>query len=303
MAAEHAVPADLLGKCIGIVPGFLYGIAEGGDAEHAAAVRDDLAVCLLCACLEDLGSLRKRGVKTCDHVALPRRCRVALCSKDDADSGTDVIGDQLAAEIPLAGRVAELCEIGVHTQHDGLGLGIAEAAVELDDLRISVFIDHEAGVEEADVFASLACHSADGRGDDAGHDLLIDVLGDDRGRGVGAHSAGVGAGVSVADALVVLAGGHRQNIDAVGHDDEGGLLAVEVVLNDYPGAGAAELVAAQHVTGRAYRGLSVHGDNHALAGGESVSLDDHRSAVLLDVGDGLLLVSEGLVLRGRDVVP
>ena len=102
---------------------------------------------------------------------------------------------------------------------------------------------------------------------------------------------------------MVLAGGHRQNIDAVGHDDEGGLLAVQVVLNDYPGAGAAELVAAKHVAGRAHSGLSVHGDNHALACRKAVSLDDNRSAVLLDVGNRLILVSEGLVLRGRDVVP
>ena len=47
-----------------------------------------------------------------------------------------------------------------------------------------------------------------------------------RGRRVGAHAAGVGTGVAVADALVVLGGGERERGLAVDEGEEARLLAV-----------------------------------------------------------------------------
>src|SRR5690606_24653953 len=112
-------------------------------------------------------------------------------------------------------------------QHDRLGFGIAEAAVELDDLGRAAAVDHQTGVEETGVDVAFGGHATHGRPDDLVHHPLVDRIGDHGRRGVGAHAAGVGAGVAVADALVILAGSHGQHVAAIDHDDEAGFLAIE----------------------------------------------------------------------------
>ena len=59
-------------------------------------------------------------------------------------------------------------------------------------------------------------------------------------RRIGAHAAGVGARVAVADALVVLRRGERQRVRAVDEREEARLLAVEELLDHDLGAGRAE---------------------------------------------------------------
>ncbi|MNZ68661.1 hypothetical protein D3C78_869310 [compost metagenome] len=126
--------------------------------------------------------------------------------------------------------------------------------------------------------------------------------GDHRGRGVGTHAAGVRAGVLVADALVVLAGGHGQHVLAVDHDDEAGFLAVEELLDHHAGARIAEGVAGQHVTHGGFGFFQGHGDDHALARGQAVGLDHDRRAFFLQVGQRRLDFGEVLVVGGRDLV-
>ena len=52
-----------------------------------------------------------------------------------------------------------------------------------------------------------------------------------------------GPGVGVAQALVILRGGHGQDVSAIGHDDEAGFLAGQEFLDDHQVAGRAELPA------------------------------------------------------------
>src|SRR5690606_13183160 len=115
------------------------------------------------------------------------------------------------------------------------------------------------GIEEAGVDVAFLGHAAHGRPDHLVHHALVHVRGHHRGRGVGAHAAGVRAGVGVADALVVLAGGHGQHVVAVDHDDEAGFLAVEELLDHHARTGVAEGVAGEHVTHRGFGFLQGHG--------------------------------------------
>ena len=125
----------------------------------------------------------------------------------------------------------------------------------------------------------------------------MDGWGDDRGGRVGAHAAGVGTGIAVTDVLVILAGGQRQNVLAIGHDDEAGFFAFQILFNDDPCIGCGE----QRVNG-AERFVKRFGDDYALACRESVGLDDDRRALLFDVGMGGGDIAESDEGGGGDLV-
>src|SRR5690606_18522633 len=120
------------------------------------------------------------------------------------------------------------------------------------------------GVEEAGVDVAFGGHAAHGWVDDFIHHPLVHVSSDHWSRGVSTHAASVRAGVAVADALVVLAGGHRQHVLAVDHDDEAGLFAVEKLLDHHARTGFAERVAGEHVAHGVFGFLQGHGDDHAF---------------------------------------
>ena len=130
----------------------------------------------------------------------------------------------------------------------------------------------------------------------------MDLGGDHRGRRVGAHAAGVRPAVAIADALVVLAGGHRQHVLAVDHDDEAGLLAIEELLDHHARAGVAEGIAGEHVAHGGFGFVQVHGDDHALARGQAIGLDDDGRALLAQVGQGRLDLGEVAIGGGGDPV-
>ena len=65
--------------------------------------------------------------------------------------------------------------------------------------------------------------------------ILAWRVGRDHGCGrIGAHSAGVGPLVAFLEALVILAGGERQHMVAVGHDDKADFLAFQKLFDHYP---------------------------------------------------------------------
>ena len=68
---------------------------------------------------------------------------------------------------------------------------------------------------------------------------------------------------------MVLAGGERQHVRAVAHDDEARFLAVEEFLDDHARAGVAERVRAEHVVQCLLRFGERERDDHAFAGGEA----------------------------------
>lgn len=92
------------------------------------------------------------------------------------------------------------------------------------------------------------------------------------GAGSSTHAARVRAGVLVADALVVLAGGHGQHVVAVDHDDEAGFFAVEELFDHHARTGFTEGIAGQHVTHGGFGFFEGHGDDDAFARSQAVGL-------------------------------
>jgi len=122
------------------------------------------------------------------------------------------------------------------------------------------------------------------------------------GRGVGAHAAGIGAGIAVADPLVILRRDQRQRMRAIHQREEAELLAVEKFLDHDLRRGLAELRPLQHRVDLGLGFGEARADDDALAGGETVRLDDDRRGEL--VGESLRLggIGEAGIARGRDAV-
>ena len=116
---------------------------------------------------------------------------------------------------------------------------------------------------------------AHGRHRDGVDHLVDESGGQPRQRRVRAHAAGVRALVAVEDALVVLGGCERQHVVAVAEQEQRHLLAVEELLDEHRAV-------LQPVGRVGDRGLAIVGDEHALAGGESVGLHDVGGSVLVD---------------------
>ena len=106
------------------------------------------------------------------------------------------------------------------------------------------------------------------RRDDLGHQLLRQARRRPRQRRVGAHAAGVGAAVAVADPLEVLRGQQRHHGRAVDEAEQRHLRPVEVGLQEH------RVAAVEERAGVRAGGVQVCGHHHALARGEPVVLDD-----------------------------
>src|SRR5690606_19112105 len=176
---------------------------------RSADLGDDLTVLERGTGVEHLAVELGGGVQAFDDVTLGVVARVAASGDHHAHGRARVPG-RLDLVQGLGQRgLDQQHQGGFQAQHHRLGLRVAEAAVELDDFRLAGLVDHQPGVEEAGVDVAFGRHAAHGRVDHLVHHALVHVRGDDRSRRVGAHATGVGAGVAVADALVILAGGHR----------------------------------------------------------------------------------------------
>ncbi len=102
---------------------------------------------------------------------------------------------------------------------DHLGLGIAEAHIELEHLG-PVRGEHQSGVEHAAIVDPPGPQGHHQWGHRLGHqpvDRLVVQPGD---RGVGAHAAGVGTPVEVVATLEVLGRGQRNQPLAVAQHEE-----------------------------------------------------------------------------------
>ncbi len=129
-------------------------------------------------------------------------------------------------------------------------------------------------------------------------------------RRVGTHAAGVRTLVLVQQALVVLAGGQRDDVLAVAQHDEGGFLAFEELLDDNTGTACvvddAELVVCQDPVDRLVRLGQRHRDDDALARRQAIGLDDDRRAVFLMLSVHITVsrsgIAEGLVGGGGDAM-
>ena len=191
-------------------------------------------------------------------------------------------------QVAVGGSAEQGAERGGQQGEHRLHVGVAEAAVELDDLGAGRG-QREADVEAADERRAALLHLGQGRSDDVGHHGVDDALRQPGQRGVGPHAARVGAAAAVEDALEVLGRQQRPPDGAVADDEEGELRAVEELLDDHPLAPR-----------RVGEGLvAVVGDDDALAGGQGVVLDDVRRPEGVEGGCRLVRRRAGARARGR----
>ena len=218
--------------------------------------------------MEDDGAFN--FVDTRDFVAFLIRLGITAADQHDADSSPLVELDLILVEIDVGHALEEVDDVGLQAQHDGLRLGVAHAAVVLDDLRLAAAVD-ESEEDKALIVNAFGSQAFDGGTDDAVLDLLHPLLcGEGYGRDA-AHAAGVQTGVALADALVVLGLGQNLVVLAVGKHEDGALDTAEELLDDDAAAGIAEHAAKhllQFLLGFVERGQ----DEHALAGAETVGL-------------------------------
>ncbi len=191
-------------------------------------------------------------------------------------------------------------QVPVDERDEHARLGIAEAHVELQDAR-DPGLDHEPHEEDAAKRRPFFAHAAERWLDDEPLDLLRDRPRDDRRGRVSAHAARVRALVAVADALVILRGGEREEALAVGDDVEARLLAWEELLDDDGATRIAERAFAHRGAHRGERLVRGLGDDDPLACREPIRLDDERAVRGAHVRLRGVRVVEDLEGRGRDL--
>ena len=136
------------------------------------------------------------------------------------------------------------------------------------------------------------------------HDLAPDPLEQRRGgrrhRRVGAHAAGVRAGVALAESLVVLRRRQEGHLLAVRQAEDGEFLSQEKRLDHDGASRVAEAALAEHGAHRVRRLAPGGAHDGALAGGEAGGLDHQRLGVGGHVGERGGELGEGAAGGGRN---
>ena len=177
-------------------------------------------------------------------------------------------------------------EIGVQAIHERLGLRIAQADIELQDLGAGPG-QHEAGVEESGKAGGF-----DGGIDDRVQDLAGERCGQDAGIAVGSHAAGVGAGVAIEDGFVILGGFERKDVLSVAIDNEADLFAFQELFDDDRVAEGGDGVLGFGAVVR---------DDDALSGSQAVGFEDDGEGEAIEGGAGFGGVIDGDEGCGGDV--
>ena len=136
--------------------------------------------------------------------------RIAFRRHHHGERGVVVPAQIEILQLPVARRQQRRQKIRHQPQHQHLAFRIAEADIVFDQLR-AIFGDHQSGEQHAFVGRAHRLHGAHGRHDDLVHHALVHFRRHDRRRRIGAHAAGIGTLVAVADALVVLRGGQARS--------------------------------------------------------------------------------------------
>ena len=288
----------------GFLASVFEGVAEGGDAQDSAAAGDEPAVIERGAGVEDHGVGSFGGIFQAGDfdaffhlvVGLPA---VAFAGEHDADGGAFVPLEGDAVELALDGGEHDFHQVALEPHHERLAFGIAEAGVELDDLGAGGG-EHEADVEESVVIDFVASQRVEKGDDDFALDFVEEIVGEERGGGEGAHAAGVGAGVIIADAFVVLGGFKEVGVLAVDEGEEGDFGAFEALFDDDGVAGGAEDSFLHDVADGVEGFDGVGADDDALTACEAGGFDDEGLVAGFDEGDGGLEAGEGAAFGGGD---
>ena len=190
--------------------------------------------------------------------------------------------DLRAVQTPLGAGQQQVQRLRAEPHHQNLGLRIAKAGIVFDQTPPPA-LDHQTGEKHALIRSAAPGHFGDGGQDDLGHRAGGDGTRQHRRRGIGAHAAGIGAGIAVKGAFVVLGGADGQGVGAIGQHEERGLFAGHELFNHHLGPSAAK-GAAEHLVDGIQRLLQRHRHDNALARRQTIGLDHDGRALRGHIG-------------------
>ena len=156
---------------------------------------------------------------------------IAAGTGDDACRGAGSPAQGRVGKAAVDAGLERVDKIAFEADQDGLSFRIAEAGVEFQHLRPARG-HHKTAIEHAGEGSILRGHAVDGGLGDVVQNPLGHGGVEKRIGGVDAHAAGVGAGVALADALVILRGNERRHVLAVAEAEKADLVALEELLDD-----------------------------------------------------------------------
>ena len=189
--------------------------------------------------------------------------------------------------------------IRLQSRKHNLGLGVAEPAVEFNDLD-AVRGLHQAAVEDSPERYAFLRHS----GSDRLHNMLNGIfpvfVSHERQAGIGSHSASVRALVAVVCALVVLGQDHRHYFPAAYKAEKGKFRPGEEFLHYH--LAVSEPVIHKHIPECLVRLLEIFCNDNALTCGKSVIFENDREFPRPYVCQCLIVIGECLISGSRDIV-
>ena len=278
-------------------------MTQRGDAQYAPAAGHYLLVIRqFCACMEHFAVFHFFQRQAVDHITGAVIARISTRSHHHAERSAFIPLGCFLVQLPFTGCQAELNQIGLHAQHNRLGFRIAKAAVKFDNLRIALFVDHQARVEKTGVGVAFRRHAFHGWPDDTFYGALMNFIGYYRRGGVSAHPAGVWSGIFIAYAFVILAGSHRQHMLSVHHHDKARFFAIEELFDNDAMTRVAKSVARQHIVNSRFRFFQRHRHDNAFPGSQTVRFNDDWRAFLTQIRQRRFYLGEVLVFRRRDLM-
>ena len=186
-----------------------------------------------------------------------------------------------AATVPGGDAEQGLGQVAVEQRQQDLRLGVAEAGVELEDHRSGIG-QHQPGVQHAAVRGPVARHAPGDRLEDGSVASSSWRRPNHGHRRIGAHAAGVRAGVAVAQTACSRSAAPQRHDVLAAHEGEGAHLAPGEPLLEEDAAALRRDV--EQVAQRARRLVPRLGHDHALARRQPVRLHDRRPLPRVEVG-------------------
>ena len=199
-----------------------------------------------------------------------------------------------AVQPPLGAGQQQVQHLTAKAHHQALTLRVAEADVVFNQAGCAI-LDHQADEQDAAHRRAAPDHLDHRRTHDFIERAGLDLWRHDRGRGIGAHAAGVRPGVAVADPLVVLRGAERQDRFAVYKAEKTGLFAAQEGFYHHLGLAVD---AAEDIGQCALSLLDGGSDGDAFARGQPIGLDDDGERLIRQIGPGRLQIVEPAIGRG-----
>ena len=166
---------------------------------------------------------------------------------------------------------------------DHLRLRVAEPCVAFEQRRALGGQD-QAGVEGTAERGAPAGELGEQRQVERRHDPCHGVIRQVRQRAVGAHPAGVRAGIAVTQPLVVAGSRQGEGRDPVGEGDDARLRTAQPLLDHDPGSAVDGGRRPEDLLDRGEGLAEPVADRDALAGGEAIGLDHDAVAARIELG-------------------